>query len=58
MKEVHGTDPATINAHRHSIVDSDKDTGEVTIMRQQQRGEETQVGLAPGVQVVEHQLWD
>ena len=56
MKEVHGTDPATINAHRHSIVDSDKDTGEVTIMRQQQRGEETQVGLAPGVQVVEHQL--
>lgn len=44
MKEVHGTDPATINAHRHSIVD-DKD--EVII---RQRGE-TQIGLAPGVQV-------
>ena len=24
MKEVHGTDPATINAHRHSMVDHDK----------------------------------
>ena len=52
MKDVHGTDPATINAHRHSMTEEKEESMVIRREESQPTVINDFKGLAPGVQIL------